>query len=222
MVPTRRPGPGVPSTLLQWFPAQFLDNSLPEGPERQGGPCPPRCYGDGVEPVDAAGVGDALGVGDELGGGVRRGLTVGDGVTVGIGVAVGAGVTVGSAVAVGAGVTVGSGVGAGVGLGVGLGVGAGVSGAWVRVGVAVGFGVPVSPAADGAALGAVNVGVTSGATVAPPPVRNEGPLNKLLAANTSEAPTRATTTTVTASVDVVRTAPRKTCVRRSRSQDRRS
>ena len=79
-IPTRGSGPGRRSTLLQWIPAEVsCIDSLPEGPERQDGPCPPCCYGDGV----TSAVGAGMSVGD--GGGVRFVFSVGVGVGSGVG-----------------------------------------------------------------------------------------------------------------------------------------
>jgi hypothetical protein len=193
----------------------FLFHCLAQGPERRGGPCPPRCYGD-VE--DGARVGAGVGVGDGLadGGGVRRGFTVGDGVGDGVGVGDGSAVALGD----GAGVALGSatlGSAETAGLAEGTGVGAGVA-----TGFAVGAGVATT--AGGVSAGAVDrtmvgVGVMSGATV----TRGVGAgadCVKYAEASTNAPPRNATVMTATMSVPVVRTAPRKTCLLRSPSHER--
>ena len=179
---------------------RFLYNSLPEGPERQGAPCTPCSYGDGM------GDGDGL----AWGGGVRRGFSVG----VGVGSDVGAGDAVSSGV--GSGDAVGSGVGSSVATGVGSGVGA-------CVGPGVTTTIPgVGLAGRGDVVGATvcaGVGVTSGAMVAPP-VNTGSCATSWEAAKTNAAPSSATVTIVRTSVPVVRIAPRRTWVRRSASQER--
>ncbi len=193
---------------------------LPSGnPERQGAPCAPCSYGDMVCPGDGGGVrcGLSVGVGVGEGEGVGSAVALGDGT----GVAVGAGVAVGEGVGVGAADSVGEAVGAGVA--VGDGVGAGVAmGAVVTLGVAVtGAAVDGRVVADAASCvaGADKVGVATGLRVAPRPAVTGSLLINSDAARTSAPPRRVTTRIVATKVPVVRTAPRRICVRRSASQE---
>jgi hypothetical protein len=147
------------------------------------------------------------------GGGVRRGFSVGDGVGDGVGVGDGSAVALGD----GAGVAVGSGVGDGLGDGAGVGLG-------VTTGSAVGAGVATT--ARGVAAGAVGeafvgagVGVMAGPTV-PRGWDTAGGCVKYAEARTNAPPRNATVTMATMSVPVVRTAPRRTWIRRLASHER--
>ena len=192
-----------------------LFHCLAQGPERRGGPCPPRSYGN---VGDGARVGAGVGVGDGLadGGGVRRGFSVGDGV--------GDGVGVGSTVALGDGVGVALGSAETAGLADGTGVGA-----MVTAGLAVGAGVATTAsgvpftgdAADtvGWTIVGASVGVMSGPTVAREDGAGAGCVSSA-APSTAAPPSNPTVTMATMSVPVVRIAPRKTWVWRFSSHER--
>jgi hypothetical protein len=193
-------------------PAVSLFHCLAQGPERRGGPCPPRSYGN---VGDGASLGAGGGVGDGLadGGGVRRGFSVGDGTGDGEGDGDGSAVALGD----GAGEALGSAEAAGLADGTGDGSG-------VTTGFAVGAGVATT--AGGVAAGAVDwtfvgagVGVMSGPTV----TRGVGCATgwvRSAEARTNAPPRNAMVTIATTKVPVVRTAPRNTCVRRFASHER--
>ncbi len=198
-----------------------LFHCLAQGPERRGGPCPPRCYGN---VGDGASEGTGVGVGDGLGDGDGRGRFVGDGDGDGVGVGDGSAVALGdgSGLALGdvEGVALGSAETAGLADGSGVGEG-------LTAGLAVGAGVTTTAggvsltegAADttGWAMLGASVGVMLGPTVA----RGGGTgCVSSAAARTAAPPSNPTVTMATTSVPVVRTAPRKTCVWRSWSHER--
>lgn len=178
---------------------------------------------------DGAADGAGVGVGDGLadGGGVRRGMVVGDGDGEGVGLGDGSALALGD----GAGVALGSpilGSAEAAGLADGVGVGAGV---WyspvlpltVGAGVATtAGGVPwVGVAADsvGWTFVGAGVGVMSTTTVAREDGAGAGCVSSA-APRTAAPPSKATVTTATMSVPVVRIAPRKTCVWRFSSHER--
>ena len=209
----------LPGAGRSWGSFRRVDRSgsrlfhcLAQGPERRGGPCPPRSYGDvGDGASDGAGVG--VGDGATDGGGVRRGFSVGDGAGDGDGEGDGSALALGE----GAGVALGSGDGDGLAEGAGVGSG-------VTTGFAVGAGVAttaggVSAGAVGSTFVGAGVGVMSGATV-PCGVGAGAGCVKKAAARTNAPPRNATVTMATMSVPVVRTAPRNTCVRRFASHER--
>ena len=211
----------LPGAGRSWGSFRRVDRSgsrlfhcLAQGPERRGGPCPPRSYGD---VGDGASVGAGVGVGDGLadGGGVRRGFSVGDGVGDGVGMGDGSALALGD----GAGLALGSGDGDGLAdeTGVGLGVTTGFA---VGTGVATTAGGVAGGAVDSTFVGA-GVGVMSGPTVTRG-VGTGGVCVKYAEARTNAPPRNATVTIATISVPVVRTAPRNTCVRRFASHERRS
>ena len=130
----------------------------------------------------------------------------------------------GSAVALGDGEGVALGDGEAAGLADGLGLGLGVA-----TGLAVGAGVATTAGGvsltEGAAdtVGWTIVGAGVGVMSVPTVAREEGAgagCVSSAAARTAAPPSNPTVTMATMSVPVVRTAPRKTCVWRSWSQER--